>query len=76
VAHRPVAVITGASAGVGRSTAQAFAHGGFDVALLARGGAGLHGAAIDVKEAGGRPWPTAGNCLGATSAAGAGRRGR
>ncbi len=57
MAHRPVAVITGASAGVGRSTAQAFARAGFDVALLARGGAGLHGAAIDVKEAGGRPLP-------------------
>ncbi len=53
--QRPVAVVTGASAGVGRSTAQAFARSGFDVALLARGEAGLEGAAVDVKEAGGRP---------------------
>ena len=53
--QRPVAVVTGASAGVGRSTAQAFARSGFDVALLARGEAGLEGAAVDVKEAGGHP---------------------
>jgi NAD(P)-dependent dehydrogenase (short-subunit alcohol dehydrogenase family) len=55
VGQRPVAVVTGASAGVGRSTAQAFARSGFDVALLARGEAGLEGAAVDVKEAGGHP---------------------
>jgi NAD(P)-dependent dehydrogenase (short-subunit alcohol dehydrogenase family) len=57
VAQRQIVVITGASAGVGRATAQAFARNGFDVALLARGEAGLHGAAIDVKEAGGRALP-------------------
>jgi NAD(P)-dependent dehydrogenase (short-subunit alcohol dehydrogenase family) len=52
--HRPVAVVTGASAGIGRATAVAFAQAGFDVALLARGRAGLEGAARDVEAAGGR----------------------
>ena len=52
---RRVAVITGASAGVGRATAKLFAEHGFDVALLARGQAGLEGAADDVATAGGRP---------------------
>jgi short-subunit dehydrogenase len=52
--RRPVAVVTGASAGVGRATATELARRGFDVALLARGGAGLQGAADDVKQAGGR----------------------
>ena len=51
---RQIAVITGASAGVGRATARAFAERGFDVALLARGQAGLDGAARDVRDAGGR----------------------
>jgi len=51
---RPVAVVTGASAGVGRATAHAFAVAGYDVALLARGRAGLAGAAGDVVAAGGR----------------------
>ena len=51
---RPVVVVTGASAGVGRATAQAFANRGFDVALLARGAKGLAGAARDVQHAGGR----------------------
>jgi NAD(P)-dependent dehydrogenase (short-subunit alcohol dehydrogenase family) len=49
-----IAVVTGASAGVGRATVRAFASNGFDVALLARGGAGLAGAAADVEAAGGR----------------------
>ncbi|MDQ6606913.1 MAG: SDR family oxidoreductase, partial [Actinomycetota bacterium] len=49
-----IAVITGASAGVGRATARVFAERGFDVALLARGQAGLDGAARDVREAGAR----------------------
>ncbi|MDP8937243.1 MAG: SDR family oxidoreductase [Actinomycetota bacterium] len=51
---RPVAVVTGASAGVGRATASAFAADGYDVALLARGRAGLEAAALDVEEAGGK----------------------
>ncbi|MGC1183701.1 MAG: SDR family oxidoreductase [Candidatus Dormiibacterota bacterium] len=54
MSERKVAVITGASAGVGRATAVAFAARGFDVALLARGPAGLAGAASDVEAAGGR----------------------
>jgi short-subunit dehydrogenase len=51
---RPVAVVTGASAGVGRATALALAARGFDVALLARGADGLAGAAREVAEKGGR----------------------
>ncbi|HEY5431205.1 MAG TPA: SDR family oxidoreductase [Solirubrobacteraceae bacterium] len=47
-----VAVVTGASAGVGRATARAFAEHGFDVALLARGEAGLDAAAEEVRGAG------------------------
>jgi len=47
-----VVVITGASAGVGRATARAFAERGFDVALLARGEAGLDAAAKEVQGAG------------------------
>lgn len=52
--ERPVAVVTGASAGVGRATARALAGRGFDVALLARGAAGLEAAAKEVEQAGGR----------------------
>ena len=44
-----IAVITGASAGVGRETARIFARNGFDVALLARGDAGLNAAAREVE---------------------------
>lgn len=47
-------MVTGASAGVGRATARAFAERGFDVALLARGSAGLAGAAREVEAAGRR----------------------
>ena len=54
MSERKVAVITGASAGVGRATARMFAENGFDVALLARGIKGLQGAADDVKSAGGK----------------------
>ena len=49
-----IAVITGASAGVGRATARAFAKRGFDVALLARGQAGLDETAKEIQNAGAR----------------------
>ncbi len=52
-----ITVVSGASAGVGRATARAFAERGFDVALLARGQAGLDGAAADVRKAGTRALP-------------------
>ena len=48
-----IAVITGASAGIGRATAVAFARRGWKVALLARGAEGLEGARRDVVDAGG-----------------------
>ncbi|THA71213.1 SDR family NAD(P)-dependent oxidoreductase [Streptomyces sp. A0958] len=47
-------VVTGASAGIGRAVARAFGARGADVALLARGRAGLDAAAREVEEAGGR----------------------
>jgi NAD(P)-dependent dehydrogenase (short-subunit alcohol dehydrogenase family) len=50
-----VAVITGASAGIGRATAREFARRGCRIALLARGRAGLEGAAREVEELGGEP---------------------
>lgn len=46
--RRRVAVVTGASAGVGRATATELARRGFDVGLIARGRAGLDGALSDV----------------------------
>jgi len=49
-----IAVITGASAGVGRATARLFAQQGFDVGLIGRGSAGLEGAARDVRACGRR----------------------
>ncbi len=48
-----VVVITGASGGIGRATATAFAARGAKVALVARGQAGLDAAAADVRAAGG-----------------------
>jgi NAD(P)-dependent dehydrogenase (short-subunit alcohol dehydrogenase family) len=49
-----VIVITGASAGVGRAAARAFAREGAYVGLLARGRDGLEGVRRDVEELGGR----------------------
>jgi NAD(P)-dependent dehydrogenase (short-subunit alcohol dehydrogenase family) len=51
---RKVALVTGASAGVGRATAVELAKHGFDVALLARGEAGLAAAAAEVESHGTR----------------------
>jgi NAD(P)-dependent dehydrogenase (short-subunit alcohol dehydrogenase family) len=48
-----VVVVTGASGGIGRATAVAFAARGAKVALVARGQAGLDAAAADVRAAGG-----------------------
>src|SRR5438045_4118976 len=50
----PVVVITGASGGVGRACVREFAAAGYDVALLARGRAGLEAAAAEVEQAGQR----------------------
>ena len=50
---RKVAVVTGGTAGVGRATVREFAQRGYDVAVLARGQAGLDGAVADVQKAGG-----------------------
>lgn len=52
-----VVVVTGASAGIGRATAVAFARRGWRVALLARGRDGLDGACRDVQQAGGMAMP-------------------
>ncbi len=49
-----IAVVTGASAGIGRATAVAFADAGFDVALIARGQVGLAAAAAEVEQRGRR----------------------
>lgn len=53
MSDRQVVMITGASAGVGRATAIAFARRGARIGLLARGRAGLEAAARDVEAAGG-----------------------
>ena len=64
MAKRKTALVTGASAGVGRATASALAERGFDVAPVARGRAGLEAAARQVEAHSGRPllcrltWPT------------------
>jgi NAD(P)-dependent dehydrogenase (short-subunit alcohol dehydrogenase family) len=51
---RKIAVVTGGTAGVGRATVREFARRGYDVAVLARGRAGLDGAVGDVRAAGGQ----------------------
>jgi NAD(P)-dependent dehydrogenase (short-subunit alcohol dehydrogenase family) len=49
-----VVIVTGASAGIGRATAQAFAKRGARIGLLARGRDGLKGAKTEVESAGGK----------------------
>ena len=51
---RKIAVVSGGSAGVGRAVVREFAEHGYDVAVLARGQAGLDGAVRDVEALGGR----------------------
>lgn len=51
---RPIAAITGGTGGIGRATIREFAAHGYDVAVLARGQAGLDGAAAEVRQAGRR----------------------
>jgi short-subunit dehydrogenase len=51
---RRVAVVTGASGGVGRATVRELARRGYDVGLIARGEAGLAAAAAEVVETGRR----------------------
>lgn len=52
-----VVVVTGATGGVGRATARAFAARGDSVAALARGGEGLAAVAEEIESAGGRALP-------------------
>src|SRR5919109_5664812 len=54
MAKSRVVVITGASAGVGRATVQAFAREGARIGLIARGRAGLEGAKRDAEKLGAR----------------------
>lgn len=49
-----VVVITGASAGLGRSLVRTFAQHGANIGLIARGEDGLHGAKKEVEAAGGK----------------------
>jgi NAD(P)-dependent dehydrogenase (short-subunit alcohol dehydrogenase family) len=51
-ARPKAAVVTGGTGGVGRATVRELARRGYDVAILARGAAGLEGAAADVRAAG------------------------
>jgi hypothetical protein len=53
-ATKGVVVLTGGSAGLGRSAVRAFAGAGYDVAVLARGEDGLAGAVADVGRTGRR----------------------
>jgi NAD(P)-dependent dehydrogenase (short-subunit alcohol dehydrogenase family) len=50
-----IVVVTGASAGIGRAVAVAYAARGATVGLIARGEAGRHGVAREVEKAGGKP---------------------
>ena len=56
-----VAIITGASSGIGRATAMLFAAEGAAVVINARGEKALHEVAADIREAGGRVHTVAGD---------------
>ena len=47
-------MVTGGTAGIGRATVREFAAAGYDVAVLARGQAGLEAAVLDIERAGRR----------------------
>ncbi|MBY8870638.1 SDR family oxidoreductase [Micromonospora sp. PLK6-60] len=72
--HAQVAVITGASAGVGRATARLLARRGIAIALLARGRKGLDAAAEEVRAAGSRALPIEVDMADHDQVAAAGRR--
>jgi NAD(P)-dependent dehydrogenase (short-subunit alcohol dehydrogenase family) len=69
-----VVVVTGSSAGVGRAAAVRFAAEGDAVALIARGSAGLEGAAKEVERAGGRAVPVEIDVADAAAVAAAAKR--
>jgi len=52
--QRRIAVVSGGSAGVGRAIVRELGRHGYDVAVLARGRAGVEGAVREVEAAGGR----------------------
>jgi NAD(P)-dependent dehydrogenase (short-subunit alcohol dehydrogenase family) len=54
MSERRVAVVTGASGGLGRAVVRRLASEGYDIGLLARGRAGLEGAAAEVRAEGRR----------------------
>lgn len=58
---RPVAIVTGASRGIGAETAVAFARRGYNVALAARGAEALECVAQRVRDAGGEALVLAGD---------------